>query len=174
MVTLAVIAVLTGIALPALNLPGQRMRAATRELMTTLAAAQNRAVMNQHDVVVAFDTVAGTVRVHLDADNDGLVDGGESVSLVALSDGVHFARGAASPRALGPKAVSATHEQDDLPALTFHRNGSVSEMALLYLAPGTGATTDPHADRVRAVEVERATGRATCFRFTGSAWEAGC
>ena len=140
-VTVAVVTILTGIVLPTIDLGRHRADSAVRELVTALAAAQNRAVLRQHDIVVAFDTAQGTVRIHSDSDNDGMVGSDEPLRLVEIGDGMRFGRMSAAARPFGERAVSFTQEQDDLPALTFHRNGSASQVGIAYLTPGNGTAS---------------------------------
>jgi hypothetical protein len=55
----------------------------------------------------------------------------------------------------------------------FYRNGSASESRGVYLA-STRAQADPAFVRdVRAIHVERATGRAEWWHYDGSTWVRG-
>ena len=65
-VVMALVTILVGIALPRIDFERARVRSAANALVTVLSAAQSRAVLNQHDVVIRFDTVAGSALVHLD------------------------------------------------------------------------------------------------------------
>jgi hypothetical protein len=143
-------------------------------MSSSLAAAQNRAVLGQHDVVVAFDTLAGSARIHLDANNDGHVQSGEQTRVVEIGEGISFSRGAAPERALGQRGVTFTRLQDGLPSVTFHRNGSASQAGVIYLTPGSDGALSPDLRHARAVEVARSTGRTTCFSLRDGAWEASC
>jgi len=171
---MSISAALVGMALPHVDLAGHRSRAAVVEMSTTLSAAQSRAVLGQHDVIVAFDTLAGTVRVHLDANNDGAVQTTEHARLVQVSEGIRFSRGAAPAMALGGSGVTFTRVQDGLPSVVFHRNGSASQAGVVYLVPGGDGGMSMDVDHVRAVEVARPTGRATCLRVKDGAWGESC
>ena len=173
-VVMALVTILVGIALPRVDFERARVRSAANALVTVLSAAQSRAVLNQHDVVIRFDTVAGSALVHLDADNDGQLDSGESTRLVDIGDGVAFGGGSATPPLNGGRGVSFTQRRAGLPSLTFHRNGSASEAGTLNLVAGGDAGASLEPEHVRAIEVARPTGRAVCFRNAGSAWEASC
>jgi prepilin-type N-terminal cleavage/methylation domain-containing protein len=172
-VTLALVTIITGIALPRIDFSRARVGSAAHELVTTLTAAQSRAVLNQHDVVVRFDTTGATAFIHVDTDNDGTLDAGESTRLVALPDGVQFGRGPAPARTLGTAAVSFDQLRGGLPSLTFHRNGSASQAGVIYLIAGAASQRSSSATHVRAIEVARPTGRSVCLRYLG-AWEASC
>ena len=172
-VTLALVAIVTGIALPRVDFSRARVRSAALELTTTFTAAQSRAVRNQHDVVLRFDTASATALVHLDVDNDGVLDSGESTALIAL-DGVRFGRGSAPARPLGAAAVTFTQQRAGLPSLTFHRNGSASQVGLVYVVAGAASSVSASTDHVRALEVSRATGRTVCMRYRPGGWEVAC
>jgi len=144
------------------------MNEAVREVASTLARAQYRAVLQQHDVIVWFDVAPRRLRVHEDRNNDGLVQAGEPVTYVQLPDGVVFGRGPAPalPMGLGPVTFK---QRFGTPYVTFHRNGSASEAGGLYLT----AVGNAEARDARAIEVERSTGRASWFVYDGSAWKRG-
>lgn len=168
LVIVTVIGIVVGIAIPRVDVKRFRMNEAVREVASTLARAQYRAVLQQHDVVVWFDVAARRLRVHDDRNNDGDIQAGEPVTVVALPDGVVFGRGGAPalPMGLGPVTF---RQRFGTPYVTFQRNGSAGEAGGLYLT--AAGSTEP-ADS-RAVEVERATGRASWFLHDGTAWKRG-
>lgn len=163
------IGVILAIAIPRLRTDHLKVDAGTRTAMLVLLGAQRTAVHKQHDVVVAFDTTSLLLRVHHDADNDGTMDAGENVSTIQL-EGVLFGRGAAPARPMGGAAVTYTRTQAGLPAVTFQRGGSAGEFGGLYLRPGVGVA---RAEDVRAIEIERSTGRASRLLYAGGQWTRG-
>jgi type II secretory pathway pseudopilin PulG len=144
-------------AMPRLNLRGIRMDGASRALNMTMLSAQRAAIQKQHTVVVAFDTLSHLIRIHEDRDNDWVVDSGELVRTVPLSEGIRFGRGNATPRAIGGAAVTFKHTQGGLPAMTFSRAGTASEIGGFYIS-SFGSPND-----ARSLEVERSTGRTERF-----------
>jgi Tfp pilus assembly protein FimT len=161
---LVIMGILASIALPRLDLGRMTVDAAAGTMTMTMLGAQRIAIQEQHNVVVAFDTVAGTMRVHRDRNNDGVLDPGERTETVRLEDGVRYGRGTAPARAIGGRAVTFTRVQGALPALTFHRSGSASEIGGFYMTSvGRGDT--------RAFEVERSTGRTIRYEYDGSSWQ---
>jgi len=64
-------------------------------------------------------------------------------------------------------------EQDDLPALTFRRNGSASEESIIYLT-SIKSINEATGEDTRAIEVERATGRTHCFSYQSGSWVSTC
>lgn len=171
---MAIIGVTTALALPKLDLPHYAVDSAMRSVGTTLMMAQRDAVAAQHDVIVSFDSAGRALRIHYDEDNDATVDAGERVRIVGLDDAVTFGRPTGvTARSFGTAAINFA-TLNSLPAVTFHRGGSASESGGLYLtsirATRTGAN---RPDDTRAIEFERATGRADWSRYRGGAWQRG-
>jgi prepilin-type N-terminal cleavage/methylation domain-containing protein len=170
---LTIIGVLASIVGPNLRTADFELNAAAREVATTLAYAQSQAVLRGHDFVLAFDTVAGRMTIHADADNDGGMDDGEDTRTYALGGSIRFGRGSAPARLVdgtaATAAVSMGATQDGHPALTFKRNGSASEESVVYIRPSGDDATD-----TRALEIARATGRVRCHSYRTGTWEAEC
>lgn len=174
LVVLAVIGIVTAIAIPRIDAPRYRIEGAMRGIGSTLFAAQRLAMTRQHDIVVHVDQGANGIRVHEDVDNDGVVDPGERVRGEPLGEHVVFGRGGGAPaRPLGPGPVVVTKRKGGYPAVTFHRNGSASERAGFYLTSRRALTGSTYASDTRAIEIERATGRASWFRYINGQWQRG-
>jgi len=169
-------AVVAGIAIPSINVARFRVEGTAMEVTSTLAAAQRLAVLRGHNVAVGLDDPGNRLRVHLDQNNDGVIQPGESVRWVTLTEGVRFGLGGAEPRAgaAGVSLFSFNRIQGDLPTLLFHRNGSASEEGVLYLTSGRSRVSGAFPKETRAVEVDRATGRVRCFSFATGTWTERC
>lgn len=169
-----IVGIVTALAVPKLDFSRFRADSSMRAVGTRFAAAQREAVARQHDVIVSFDTVARTLRIHWDTDNDHVEDSGEKTSVMILDDGIVFGRpSGATARAFGSNATNF-QTINGRPALVFHRNGAASEAGGFYIttmrAMKTGAN---RPNDTRAIEFERSTGRAEWYRFRGSAWVRG-
>jgi prepilin-type N-terminal cleavage/methylation domain-containing protein len=169
----AIVGIVSAIVAPKLDLPHYAIDSAMRTVGTTLMAAQRDAVAGQHDVIVSFDSAGRELIVHWDQDNDGTVDAAERVRTLGLDDGVTFGRpSGVTARSFGTAGVNF-QTVGTLPAVIFRRAGSASESGGIYLTsvralrPGANRPDD-----TRAIEFERATGRAEWFRFRGS-WQRG-
>jgi prepilin-type N-terminal cleavage/methylation domain-containing protein len=170
MLVLVLMGILLALAAPRIDLSRTRTEAGVHALASELMSAQRAAVSGQHDVVVAFDQAQRRLRVHHDLDNDAVMDAGEPVRMRPLEGGAVFGRGSAGTLAqLGGQPVSFTRTQGGLRAVTFNRAGSASEEGGAYLSALPASS--PPASAARAVVVDRATGRAAVWRYTGSAWE---
>jgi type II secretory pathway pseudopilin PulG len=170
---LGIIGLTTAIVAPKLDVPHYAIDGAMRSVGTALMAAQRDAVASQHNVIVAFDAASGGIRIHWDADNDEVEDSGERIRVIPLEEGVTFGRAPTVPaRSFGTSDINFSTVGSD-PAVIFRRNGSASESGGLYLTsvrslrPGVSRPND-----TRAIEFERATGRAEWFRYQG-AWRRG-
>lgn len=170
---LVIIGIVVTIALPSIDLPRYRIEGAIQAVGTTLLAAQQYAVSRQHDVVVQLDVAAGALRLHYDADNDGVADSDERTRVVPLGEGVVFGRDGATPRPMGPGPITFTRQVNGVPAVIFRRNGSASEAGGIYLTSGRAMQDPQHAGDTRALEIERGTGRTSWLRWNGSSWQAG-
>lgn len=173
LIVLVVVGVMSVVVVPHIEVLKYRMDGSVRGFTTALVMAQRSAVNRQHDVVVAFDTAQRRIRLHQDANNDGVVDAGERIRYVTLDEGVRFGLGSApSLTAEASDAVNFTDAQDGLPAVRFHRNGSASTQGSFYLTSDRAIAGGYEKD-TRAVEVERSTGRATWYTYDPPAWKQG-
>jgi prepilin-type N-terminal cleavage/methylation domain-containing protein len=171
---LLLVGVMAGIVIPVLRPEGFQMNSAVMEVATTLMAQQRNAALRQHDVVLAFDTAHRRIRVHEDRDNDGEMEDGERYWMVELDEGIAFGRGSSPARPLSSDALSLAQSQDGLPSLTFHRNGSASEEAIVYLTSERSLVAGAFEEDGRAVEIERATGRVVCLSYAPGFWQERC
>ena len=162
---LMIIGILTVIAAPTIDLGRYRAESAMQGIGSLLLGAQRRAMTRQHDVVVMFDQAEAMITIHDDSNNNGQIEGGERLRNHPLEQ-VEFGRGGAPALSFGSGAVTFTGQRDNKPAVIFHRNGSASEWGGLYLTAVTR-----NRSTVRAIEIERSTGRASWYRFGAGGWE---
>ena len=174
-IVLVVLGVLGTLMLPRVPLARYRMDGSVRGVAVALVAAQRVAVKKQHDVVVSFDTGAGEIWIHEDADNDGATEAGERIRVVTLDDQVTFGRGGAPARSFGGSAITFSETQGGRPSVTFKRNGSTTEAGGLYLTTVQATVESGHEGHARAVEVDRATGRTSWYYYdsSNSVWRTG-
>lgn len=174
LVVVAILGILAGLALPAIDVLRSKAESAMLSLGSTLQSAQRESVARQHDVIVTFDTLAGRVLVHMDANNDGVFAGGERRQVHHLDPAIVFGRAGAPARPFGAGVVSFPAGPSGLPTLVFRRNGSASLAGGAYLTTLSAAQGNPkRLSDTRAIELVRATGRVEWFRYTGGAWRRG-
>ena len=165
------VGILAGIDAPLLDVSRFRLNSAVIEAATELMAAQRSAVLRGHDVVVAIDEGNLRLRIHLDANNDGQVQSGETWKVTELGEGVAFGRVGAPKLSDSESGVTFTETQGSFKAVTFHRNGGASERGIIYLnARGGGA----EAENQRAVEVIRSTSKIKCWSHSTGSWMETC
>ena len=169
------IGIMAGIAAPMIRPEKFQMDSAVVAIGSSFTAQQRNAVLRQHNIVMAIDSAAGRIRIHYDADNDNTVDSGEQWSVLDLEDGVVFGRGGATARSISANSISFSTKQDNMPALTFSRNGAASEESIIYLTSQRSANqAGGVAQDTRAIEIERATGRVRCYSNNSGSWVQTC
>jgi prepilin-type N-terminal cleavage/methylation domain-containing protein len=174
LLVVVIMGMLGAIALPRIDVAKIQVSSAVQVLSTTMVAAQREAITKQHDIILTFDAANRQVRLAWDADSDGTIDGGERTRVVTLDDRVVFGRGVAPARDMGDDPINFDDVVADLPALTFHRNGSASGIGGFYLTSWAGAMGDAtKGNHTRAVEIIRATGRTEWWRYSGTEWVRG-
>lgn len=175
LIVITLIAVIVGFSIPRIDFVGFEVQGAVKQVSTSLMAAQRTAVKKQHDVVVAFDRANGVIRIHEDANNNRKIDDGEPVRTLSLSE--HAGIGRATAPALstiGSDPISFVRTQDDLPVVVFSRSGSASEHGGIYITSRRGLDDAGLAGDDYAVEVDRATGRVSWYRFSeDEGWKRG-
>ena len=167
-----IVGILALIALPSIDPDRQRVDSGMVTIGSTLQAAQLEAVARQHDVVVSLDVPGRRMVILMDANNNGVADGGERVRGVEVERSITFARANAPPLAFGAGPVDLPTGPDGMPRVVFRRNGSASTAGGIYLTSVKAAAGNPQrtAD-TRALEIFRATGRVEWWRFDGLTWK---
>jgi len=176
MIVVVIIAILTALLAPSINLGRIKLNGAMQAVGTTLLACQREAVARQYDVIVMLDATNRALRILYDANNNGSQDSGERVKVITLDRAVVFGKALAAARPMGASAINLTRTVGGYPAIIFYRNGSVSEAGGFYLTSVTAAAGLAKAQGdTRAVEMVRATGRAEWFRYNPAAgtWNRG-
>lgn len=170
LMVLAIIAIISAVALPKLDFSRYRIDGAVRGLSGAMAAAQRKAVTNQSNVNVIFVVAQNAIRVHEDDNNDNTIQSNERVRQYPLGEGVEYGLGSAPTRSYSPAPISFTRTNGGLPEVIFRRDGSASESGAVYIT-SINATARGRTQDARSVELIEATGRVEWFRYTGAAWE---
>ena len=170
LLVLVIIGIVVGVAAPKIDVTKLKVESAVQAVGTTLLATERLSITTQHDVIVLFDQANEAMRIHEDRNNDGVIDPGEHVRAVPLGEAIVFGRGTAPAMPMGPGPITFKKVIAGLPALVFHRDGSASEVGGFYLTSRRAATTGTRPQDARAVQVERATGRASWYRYNPPTW----
>ena len=161
------------LAAPKIDLQKFTVESAMQSIGTTLLVAQRFAVTRQHNIIVALDTSAQALRILDDVNNNGKADPGEHLRVAPLSEHIVFGLGGAPPLGSWVRSVSFTRQLGNLPAVTFHRDGSASEAGAIYLTTERAARDSTHAGDTRVIEIERATARVSWYRAASPGWQRG-
>ena len=170
LVVLTLIGITAAIVIPKLDLLAIRVNATSRSLVTFVAAAQQRAILSQRNVLVLFDSAGRRITLHEDTDNDGVADAGERSRVLELESGVLFTRGSS---AAGPPGDSVLNMRNigARRGFVFRRNGSASESAGFYIGTERQRGSARYASDVRAFTLDRGTGRLTRWIVRSGQWQ---
>ncbi len=166
-----ILGILAGMAIPLLDVDKFRLNAGVNSLASELMAAQRGAVLKGHNVVVAMDQAGNRLRVHNDANNDGIIQSSEFWKVVQLGEGVTFGLSGGPKLSEAEAPFAFLKKQGTYPAVTFHRNGSASERGILYL---TGIGGGARAENDRALEIIRSTAKVKCWSYRTGTWQEAC
>jgi prepilin-type N-terminal cleavage/methylation domain-containing protein len=172
LVVVVLIGIVLGISLWKIDIARYQINGDQEVVGTSLIASQRQAIAKQHNVIVVFDAANSVMRIVSDDNNNGKADPGEAIRSVALGDRVRYGLGYAPALSWGSSAISFTLTEgtSGLPAVTFYRNGSASESKGFYLCSTRAIVDAKYSSDVRAIHVERATGRAEWWHYDGSTW----
>ena len=175
LMVVTIIGVVVGIGVWKIDVARYQINGDQQVVGTALIAAQREAIAKQHNMIVVFDAGNSAMRIVSDSNNNGQADANENVRTITLGDRVRYGLGTATAMSWGSSAISFTTLEggSGLPCVIFYRNGSASESRGVYLS-STRAQSDPAFVRdIRAIHVERATGRAEWWHYDGSTWVRG-
>lgn len=165
-VVLAILAVVSGLAIPRLNLSQYRADGAAQQVRSVFMTAQRTSLTRQYDVIVSVDTIQNGLRIAEDVNNDGSIQVSEWKFWRPLGEGNRFS---APPVGYSTTSVATAvyggsiRTVDAMPSIIFHRDGSASSDGEVYVSSLHRGRTD-----YRVVTVSRATGRTELLRLAGS------
>jgi prepilin-type N-terminal cleavage/methylation domain-containing protein len=170
-IVLVITGVVAGLALPKLNLTGYRMDAVALEVRSGLQTAQRTALTRQYDVIVSFDTIQNRMRIAPDINNDGAISGPDESRFITWralgqSEGNLFTippKGLNTGTLRTPIVGASLKRVNGWLSFTFHRDGSASSDAEIYVA-----NTTRRSPQFRVITVVRSTGRTDTYRYAGS------
>ena len=172
LIVVLILGMIAGFAAPRIDVTRFKVESSMQTMGMTLLALERQSIAQQHDIIVMFDQAQNALRVHEDNNNSGTMDAGERVRRIPLGDDIVFGRGAANALAsIGAGPVSFTKTIAGYKALVFHRDGSASEAGGFYLTSKRALNySGGYKQDSRAILVDRATGRASWYRFGTSTW----
>jgi type II secretory pathway pseudopilin PulG len=165
-IVLTIMSVVTAMGLPKLDLSQYRADAAAQQVRSVFQTAQRTSLTRQYDVIVSVDTVQGGLRIAEDVNNNGSIEVSEWKFWRPVGQGNKFA---VPPTGISTTTVTKSvvgpqlSTVDALPSVIFHRNGSASTDAEIYVS-----STNRNRIDYRAITLTRATGRSEVFRLGGT------
>lgn len=176
MTVVAIIAIMSGIAVYSINTNLDRIRAdsAVRRISITLNYARIRAISENTNYVVQFlyrdnpgkNKSMCYVRMFADANKNGIYDSGEATRIEDLPTGITFDLN--GPKDIDNVTVTSSLTMDGIVfadnKLTFFPRGSASENGEVYIIPNKNMQDGIDANR-RAVSVERLSGKTIVWVY---------
>ncbi len=162
---IVILSIVAALAIPRLDWMKYRINAESRNISLQMTYAQRMAVSLQHDVQVTVNHANRRLVVDEDANNDGVFASNERRRVVQLDDGVNFERN-------GAPDLPAPSPTTELFSIVYRRDGSASQAGVIFLNTIRGVNMGTNRD-ARALEITRATGRATAFSYVSGAWVKG-
>jgi type II secretory pathway pseudopilin PulG len=171
-IVLLVTGMMITLAIPRVDVTRYKADAIAQIVRTQLQNASRASITRQHDVIVSFDTLGEQMVTTFDANNNNIIDPGERVSYRGLDTGILFAdpavKGVSGSSIASPISGASIGTVNGLPSLTFHRDGSVSSDAEIYVSI---AARGPKM--YRALVLTQSTGRVDWYRLntTTNKWK---
>jgi prepilin-type N-terminal cleavage/methylation domain-containing protein len=166
-VVLTIAGVLGAMAIPRMtSLSLYRADAAAQQVRSVFITAQRTSLTRQYDVIVSVDTIRGGLRIAEDMDNSGTITSNETRFWRPPGEGNRFSRPTFGVNVALPGASvygSSLKQVDNLPSIVFHRDGSASSDAEVYMSSTYRSRVD-----FRAITLVRSTGRADLYRLAGT------
>lgn len=165
-IVMVILSVVAGLVIPKLNLSAYRADAAAQQVRSVIQTAQRTSLTRQHDVIVSVDTVQFGLRIAEDSSNDGSIQVSEWKFWRPTGEGNRFAT---PPKGVFTASVSSSvvgsllKTVDDMPSIIFHRDGSATSDAEMYVESTYKGRTD-----YRAITLTRSTGRTELYRLSGT------
>ena len=108
LIVMVILGLVVAFAAPKIDMTKFRVESSMQGIGMTMLAAERQAITQQHDVILLFDVPNNVIRIHDDANNNGVMDAGERVRGVPLGDGIVFGRATAPARPMGAGPVTFT------------------------------------------------------------------
>jgi prepilin-type N-terminal cleavage/methylation domain len=164
MVVVVISGLMVTLALPRIDTTKIRADAIATIVRTTLQYAQRQAITRQHDMVVSFDTTGERIRTLWDMDNSGAISDTERVTWRGLDVGILFTdpavKGVSGTAIHYPVSGAAIGTLSGFPTVTFHRDGSASTDAEIYIKVASHGPA-----WYRAITLTQSTGRVDWYRL---------
>ncbi len=162
---IVILSILAALAIPRLDWMKYRINSESRNISLQVTYAQRLAVSLQHNVQVTIDHTTRRLIVDEDKNNDGAYGSNERRRVIALDDGVNFERNSVPD-------LPAPAPTNELYTIVYRRDGSADQSGVIFLNSIRDVNMGTNGD-ARALEITRATGRATVYTYATGSWVKG-
>jgi prepilin-type N-terminal cleavage/methylation domain-containing protein len=167
-IVMIIMSIVAGLAIPKLALSSNRVEAIAQQVRSVFQTSQRTSLTRQYDVIVSFDTAHSELRIGEDRDNSGTIDQGEIRIWrpTGQNEGNIFSippKGLNGSAVTTPVAGASLRTLNGLPSIIFHRDGSASSDAEIYMSNASRGVV-----QYRLVTLTRSTGRTDLYRYAGT------
>ena len=167
LIVIAIIGILTSVAIPNFSRWKEKyeINGETKKVYFDLLLAHSTAISNNHNVLVTFNSIKHSYKVHGDKNSDGQEDAGENIKNVKLENNMqfNFIVGVFDPD--GNLVASAISFANETPPIIFDSRGQASTSGYVYLMHESDIQEKTN-NRLRAINIIK-TGSIESFEFTG-------
>lgn len=175
LIVIGMVLIIAGIAVPGfiVYLPKHRATGAARRLFTDLQWMKMRAIAENNDYVMTFDTSGNSYSIYDDGNNDFATTGADTAELIRSVDvqdtfnGIGFGYVAGGSDPDGAAIAASVTFTGTPPRVIFRPTGLANQSGVIYVKP-TADTS--RKDRQRAVMV-KATGHIRLYKSNGTTWD---
>jgi prepilin-type N-terminal cleavage/methylation domain-containing protein len=166
-IVVLIMGVVAGMTIPRLDLSRNRVEAIAQQVRSVFQTSQRTSLVRQFDVIISFDTVRSELRIGEDKDNSHTIEPGEIRIWrpTGQAEGNIFS---IPPKGLNGGTVTASivgsslKSLDGMPGIIFHRDGSASTDAEIYMSNSSRGVV-----QYRLVTLTQSTGRTEMYRYSG-------
>lgn len=139
-----------------------RINAESDKVYIDLMLARTTAVKNNNNVIVTFDAVGNTYKVHDDTDDNGAEDSGENIKTVLLDEKVQFGING-SVLDIDGNTVTAPIVLGGDNIVVFSPRGHADTSGSVFLIPKVDVGVK--SDRMRSVSILQSTGSVDLWKY---------
>ena len=165
--TLAIAGIILAIAAPNFSKWKEKheINGQAQKVYFDLMLARTNAIKNNNNVLVTFDTIGDTYKIHQDTNGNGTEDAGEALKSVNLENNIQFAVNSGTVDIDGNNVGSAVSFSGSQ-TVTFDARGQTSASGSVFLLhiKDIGVTSN----RARSISVLKATGGVDYWSYDAS------
>jgi prepilin-type N-terminal cleavage/methylation domain-containing protein len=168
MIVIVIIGILSSVAIPNYSRWKEKyeINGETKKVYFDLLLAHSTAISNNHKVLVTFDSVNHSYKVHKDINNNAVEEAGEDIKIVKLNDEdrVQFNFNAGVSDVDGNPVLKPISFASNVNTITFNSRGQASTSGSIFLIHKNDIGLSNN--RLRSINIIKSTGSIESYEFT--------